>query len=57
MAEELYTVDEVAKRLKIRPESVRRFIRQGVLKASKLGTGPRAQIRISETAVKEFLSK
>lgn len=58
MAEEtLYTVAEIAERLKIRPDSVRRFIRQGTLRASRLGTGPKAKLRISESAVKEFLSK
>lgn len=58
MAEEtLYTVAEVAQRLKIRPDSVRRFIREGTLRASRLGTGPKAKMRIPESALKEFLSK
>ena len=35
--EELLTVDEVARRLKLHPETVRRWIRPGKLRAISLG--------------------
>ena len=37
MAEELLTVREAARRLKIHPQTVRRWIRRGLLRASKVG--------------------
>jgi len=53
----LMTVNDVAKRLQVTPEQVRRYIRAGTLRASRLGTGPKAKLRISDSALKEFLSK
>jgi excisionase family DNA binding protein len=35
--EELLTVDEAAARLKVQPDTVRRWLRSGKLRASKLG--------------------
>lgn len=50
MAEELLTVKEAAKRLKIHPQTIRRWIRRGLLRASKVG--PRQwRIRESDLAV------
>ena len=57
MNEELYTVQEVATRLKMHPESVRRFIRQGRSRAVKIGASTRPKLRVSESDLKEFLSK
>ena len=57
MNEELYTVQEVATRLKMHPESGRRFIRQGRLRAVKIGASTRPKLRVSESDLKEFLSK
>ncbi|MGD8237774.1 MAG: helix-turn-helix domain-containing protein [Armatimonadota bacterium] len=45
MAEELLTVKEAARRLKMHPQTLRRWIRRGLLRASKVG--PR-QWRIRE---------
>jgi len=55
----LYTVAEVAARLKVHPNSVRRFIKEGRLRAVRLGSGHghRVAVRVSEGALQEFLSK
>jgi len=37
MADEVLTVAQVAKRLKVHPETVRRWIRRGLLRAFKVG--------------------
>lgn len=52
----LVTVDEVARRLNVHPETVRVWIRQGHLAGFRLG-GRRAGYRISERALQEFLSR
>ncbi len=49
--DELFTVREVAKKLKLTDKSVRRYISQGKLKAIKLGR----VLRIREADVEEFL--
>jgi len=46
----IYTVYETAELLKIHPHTVRRYIKQGKLKARKLGTG----YAITAEAIKEF---
>lgn len=48
---EYFTVAEVAEILKLNPETVRNYIRQGRLKASKIGR----EYRISEKRLQEFL--
>lgn len=45
MAAELLTVEEAAERLKINPQTIRRWIRRGMLPAAKIG---RKEWRISE---------
>lgn len=54
MAEDTYlTVEEVAKRLHVHPDSVRRWIRNKELYAINLG-GP-AGYRITEAALQDFI--
>ena len=52
--EELLTVDEVARRLKLHPETVRRWIRAGRLKAISLGSD-RAGLRIRASEIQRLL--
>lgn len=51
--EKLYTLDEVAEILGTVTETIRRYVRAGKLKASKLGKS----WRVSESSLKEFLQK
>jgi excisionase family DNA binding protein len=53
MDEPLYTVEEVASRLAVHPETVRKWIKNGQLRATNLGG--RAGYRISRTALEQFL--
>ena len=46
MAEELLTVKEAAQRLKMHPQTIRRWIKRGLLRASRVG---RRQWRIRES--------
>lgn len=39
MSEKYYTVDEIAEMIKIHPKTVQRYIREGKLRASKVGKG------------------
>lgn len=48
---EVYTVQEVAEKLKVDPETIRRYINDGKLKASKLGN----RYRITDVQIREFL--
>lgn len=57
MSENFYTVREVADRLKVSRETVRRRIRDGELHAVKLSSGPKAQLRIPASSFNEFLSR
>ena len=52
--DELLTVDEVARQLKLHPETVRRWIRGGKLRAISLGSD-RAGLRIRASEVQRFL--
>lgn len=49
-----YTTEEVAEMLKIKPESVRRYVRYGKLRAVKLGG---KFIRIDHKDFEEFIEK
>jgi excisionase family DNA binding protein len=51
----LYTVEEVAARLGVHPDTVRRWIKSGELRAINLGG--RAGYRITEQAYKQFLQE
>ena len=48
-----YPVSELAKILKVDPETVRRYLQRGILQGYKVGN----DWRIEETAVKEYLEK
>jgi excisionase family DNA binding protein len=45
----LLTVDQVAKQLQLHPETVRRWIREGRIKAVKIGGSDRGGFRIRES--------
>ena len=47
MADELLTIDEVAAELKLHPDTIRRYIREGKLKQTRVG-GTAIRIRRSE---------
>ena len=55
--ETLYTVAGVATRLKVHPVSVRRFIKEGRLRAVRLGgaQGRRVPVRVPSSALTEFM--
>lgn len=50
---ELFTVGETAQLLKLNPETIRRYIKKGILKAVKL----ERQYRIKEEDLKTFLNR
>lgn len=54
MSDELLTVAQVADRLKVNPETVRRWLRSGQMRGTLLGD--RAGWRIPKSEVDEFLS-
>lgn len=54
-AEEMHTVAELAKAWRVSPTYVYELISSGELPATNLGHG-RAKIRVSETAVAEYLA-
>ena len=54
--ERLYTVQEVAGRLKTTPETVRRWLRSGRLRGIRLG-GTKLGYRIAETDLQRFLDR
>jgi excisionase family DNA binding protein len=51
---ELLTVQEVAERLKMNPETVRRWLRQGKLRGYLLG-GDRSGYRVAQDDLEEFI--
>jgi len=56
VAETFLTVQQVAERLQVHPDSVRRWIEAGLLKGYRL-PGRRAGWRITEDALQGFLDK
>jgi len=50
------TVEQVAERLAVNPETVRRWIRSGALPVLQLG-GPRTGYRINELDLEAFISE
>ena len=56
MEEPMYTVQEVANRLKANPETVRRWLRQGKLKGIMPG-GQKLGYRIRESDLRKFLGR
>jgi excisionase family DNA binding protein len=53
MAETMYTVDEVAKMLRVSTETIRKLIASGEIRAKRVGR----QFRISQEALDEYLRK
>ena len=53
MQEQLFTVEEVAERLKVHPESVRRWLRDGRMRGFRMAR--RAGWRVTEAEVRRFL--
>lgn len=51
---DLLTVTEVASFIRVHPETVRRYIREGHIKAIKL-TGKRSDYRISKKSLEAFM--
>jgi excisionase family DNA binding protein len=56
MQDQLYTVDEVADRLHVHPETVRRWLRSGRLEGVKLSASGVGSYRVPESAVAKFLA-
>ena len=52
---QIFTIEEVAEKLKVHPMTIRRYIWRGVLPAIKLGKG--RVWRITEEDLNEFLKK
>jgi excisionase family DNA binding protein len=50
------TTAEVATRLRVHEDTVRRYIKQGRLRAVK-GPGPKGQFRVSEEALAEYVEQ
>ena len=49
-----YTIEEIANMLKVNPESVRRWVRSGKMKAIKLGG---KYIRVEATNLDDFINR
>jgi excisionase family DNA binding protein len=55
--DEFWTVDEVATSLRVSNETVRRWIRSGHLKASRVGSSPRSPLRIRQSEVDRLANR
>ena len=53
--EELYTVKEVAKKLKVSESTINRWVADGKLKALKLSEGRKGAVRFREEDIQNFL--
>lgn len=53
----VYTVEEVAKILKVHDRTVRRYIKSGELQGSNLGTEDKPNWRFTEEDIKAYLEK
>lgn len=51
MEDKLYTAAQVAQRLSLSTETIRRYVRQGKLQSLKVGQ----QLRITEAQIQEFI--
>lgn len=54
---EYYTLEEVAKELRVNPRTIMRWLKNGSLKGYKLGAGKTSLLRISKAEVNKFLEK
>lgn len=55
--EKLYTIHEVARLLGLSYVTIWSWIKKGKVKAVKLGTTPKAPVRIPESEVRRFLKE
>ena len=55
--ERTYTTQEAAEVLRVSAWTIRRYIRDGKLKAVALGQDPRSQYRITAQALRAFLGE
>jgi excisionase family DNA binding protein len=53
--EELFTVKEVAKKLKVAESTINRWVAEGKLKALKLSEGRKGAVRFREADIKAFI--
>ncbi len=51
MDKDFYTVDEFANKFVLTPQTVRKWIKKGIIFAAKIGTGPKAHYRIHRTQI------
>ena len=54
---EFYTLEEVAKELRVNPRTIMRWLKSGQLKGYKLGNSKTSLLRISKSEVNKFLDK
>lgn len=54
---EFYTLEEVAKELRVNPRTIMRWLKSGQLKGYKLGNSQTSLLRISKAEVNKFLEK
>lgn len=54
---QFYTIEEVAKELRVNPRTIMRWLKNGSLKGYKLGDGKTSLLRIPKAEVKRFLEK
>lgn len=54
---EFYTLEEVAKELKVNSRTIMRWLKNGQLKGYKLGNGKTSPLRIPKAEVDKFLEK
>jgi excisionase family DNA binding protein len=54
---EFYTLEEVAKELRVHKRTVMRWLKSGALKGYKLGDGTTSLLRIPKDEIKRFLDK
>lgn len=54
---DFFTLDEVAKELRVHPRTIMRWLKSGALKGYKLGRGKTSLLRIPKNEVSKFLSK
>jgi excisionase family DNA binding protein len=51
----MLTSKQAAEKLGVHPETLRRMVRDGRLKAVHLGKGPRSKLRVEESEVQRFI--
>jgi len=52
-----FTLEEVAKELRVNPRTIMRWLKNGQLKGYKLGNSKTSLLRISKAEVNKFLEK